>query len=152
MAAVPIYTEKLRANFLLIVGVSLWVLAVGTMPGIILDGQWWLFAIYLVTSILIFGFYQMKVELFPKMLVIKFGFLYRKVIPLEKIQNCSPYKMLHPVRTYGGWGIRKGRDGTLALTQAFINEAIKLETPEKTFVISSRAPENLCDAIKSLKS
>jgi hypothetical protein len=152
MASIPIYEERLKANFLLIVGVLLWVLAVGTMPGIILDGRWWLFAIYLVTSILIFGFYQMKVELFPKMLVIKFGFLYRKVIPLEKIQNCSPYKILHPVRTYGGWGIRKGRDGTFALTQAFINEAIKLETPEKTYVISSRAPENLCSAIKSLKS
>ena len=151
MASIAIYEERLRANFLLVVGVLLWVLAVGTMPGIILDGQWWLFAIYLVTSILIFGFYQMKVELFPKMLVIKFGFLYRKVIPVEKIQNYSPYKILHPVRTYGGWGIRKGRDGTLALTQAFINEAIKLETPEKTFVISSRTPENLCSAIKSLK-
>jgi hypothetical protein len=56
------------------------------------------------------------------------------------------------MRTYGGWGIRKGRDGTFALTQAFINEGIKLETPEKIFVISSRTPESFCTAIKSVKS
>lgn len=147
----PIYEEKLNANFLLIVGVLLWALAVGIIPGIILDGRWWLFAIYLVTMTLIFGFYQMKVELFQDKLVIKFGFLYRKVIEVDKIQNYSPYKMLHPVRTYGGWGIRKGRDGTFALTQAFINEAIKLETYDMTFVISSRTPEGFCSAIKSIK-
>jgi hypothetical protein len=152
MQSVPIYEERLRANSWLIYGVALWVLAVGVIPGIILGGPWWLFVIYLATLILILGLFQMKVELFPKTLVIKFGFLYHKVIPLEKIQNCSPYKILHPVRTYGGWGIRRGRDGTWALTQAFIKEAIKLETSDKTFVISSRTPENLCDAIKSLKS
>ena len=152
MASIPIYEERLKANSPLIVGVSLWALAVGIIPGIILGGLWWLFALYIaVTVIIIFGFYQMKVELSVNELVIKFGFFYRKVIEVEEIQNYSPYKMLHPVRTYGGWGIRKGKDGTFALTQAFINEAVKLETPEKTFVISSRTPEAFCTAIKSLK-
>jgi hypothetical protein len=150
---VPIYEEKLNANFPLIAGVSLWALAVGIIPGIILGGLWWLFALYIALTIaVIFGFYQMKVELFQDKLVIRFGFLYHKVIEVEKIQNCSPHKMLHPVRTYGGWGIRKGKDGTFALTQAFINEAIKLETHDTTFVISSRKAESFCDAIKSLKS
>jgi hypothetical protein len=152
MASIPIYEERLNANSPLIIGVSLWALAVGIIPGIILGGLWWLFALYIaLTIIIIFGFFQMKVELFPKKLVIKFGFLYRKVIEVERIQNYSPYKMLHPVRTYGGWGIRKGKDGAFALTQAFINEAIKLETIDETFVISSRTPENFCSAIKSLK-
>jgi hypothetical protein len=94
----------------------------------------------------------MKTELFKDKLIIKLGLFYRKVIEVEKIQNCSPYRMLHPMRTYGGWGIRKGRDGTFALTQAFINEGVKLETPEKTFVISSQRPETFCTAIKSVKS
>jgi len=153
MSSTPIYEERLNASCPLIAGVSLWALAVGLVPGIILGGLWWLFALYIALTIgIIFGFYQMKVELFEDKLVIKFGFLYRKVIEVEKIQNYSPYKMLHPVRTYGGWGIRKGRDRTFALTQAFINEAIKLETPEKTFVISSRTPESFCTAIKSVKS
>jgi len=149
----PIYEERLKASSPLIAGVSLWALAVGIIPGIILGGLWWLFALYIPFTIaIIFGFYQMKVELSQDKLVIKFGFLYRKVIELEKIQNCSPYKMLHPMRTYGGWGIRKGRDGTFALTQAFVNEGVKLETPEKTFVISSRTPESFCTALKSVKS
>jgi hypothetical protein len=148
----PIYEERINANSWLIFGVSLWALAVGIIPGIILNGLWWFLALYLaLTLIIIFGFYQMKVELFQDKLVIKFGFFYRKVIEVEKIQDYSPHKMAHPIRTYGGWGIRKGKDGTLALTQAFINETIKLETLEKTFVISSRTPESFCDAIKSVK-
>jgi len=153
MSSMPIYEERLNASSPLIAGVSLWALAVGLVPGIILGGLWWLFAIYIALTIgIIVSFFQMKAELFEDKLVIKFGLFYRKVIEVEKIQNYSPYKMLHPMRTYGGWGIRKGRDGTFALTQAFVNEAIKLETPEKTFVISSQTPEAFCTAIKSVKS
>ena len=148
----PIYEERLKANSPLIIGVFLWSIAVGIIPGIILGGAWWLFALYIAFTIaIITGFYQMKVQLFPDKLVIKFGFLYRKVIEVEKIQDYSPHKMAHPVKTYGGWGIRKGSDGTFAVTQAFINEAIKLETHDKTFIISSRTQESLCDAIKSVK-
>jgi hypothetical protein len=149
----PIYEERLNANSLLIAGVSLWALAVGLVPGIILGGLWWLASLYIVLTVsVIASFFQMKVELFQDKLVIKFGLLYRRVIKVDKIQNCSTYKMLHPMRTYGGWGIRKGRDGTFALTQAFINEAIKLETPEQTFIISSRKPESFYDAIESVRS
>ena len=57
----------------------------------------------------------------------------------------------HPVKTYGGWGIRKGSDGTFALTQAFIKEAIKLETIDQTFVISSRKAEDWCKVIKKAR-
>ena len=149
----PIYEEKLNANYPLVGGVLLWALFVGLAPGIILGGLWWLAALYIALTIgVIVGFFQMKVKLFEDKLVIKFGFLYRKVIEVEKIKDCSPYKMAHPIRTYGGWGIRKGGDGTFALTQAFVNEGIKLETTEKTWVISSRTPESLCSAIKSVKS
>lgn len=149
----PIYEERLNANSLLIAGVSLWALAVGLVPGIILGGLWWLASLYIVLTIgVIASFFQMKVELFQDKLVIKLGLLYRKVIEVDKIQNCSPYKVLHPIRTYGGWGIRKGRDGTFALTQAFINEGVKVETIETTFIISSQSPVNFCTAIKSLVS
>ena len=148
----PIFEERLKANSPLIAGVFLWSIVVGIIPGIILGGAWWLFVLYIAFTIgIIAGFYQMKVELFPDKLVVKFGFFYRKVIEVDKIQDCSPHKMAHPIKTYGGWGIRKGSDGTFALTQAFINEAIKLETHERTFIISSRAPEDLCSAIKSAR-
>ena len=153
MPPMPIYEERLNVNYPLITGVLLWALAVGLVPGIILGGLWWLFALYIALTIgIIVSFFQMKVELFKDKLIIKLGLFYRKVIEVEKTQTCSPYKMLHPIRTYGGWGIRKGRDGTFALTQAFINEGVKLGTPEKTFVISSRTPEGFCTAIKSIKS
>jgi len=121
------------------------------VPGITLGGLWWLTTLYIVLTIgIIVSFFQMKVELFQEKLVIKFGLFYRKVIEMKEVQNYSSYKISYTMGTYGGWGIRKGRDGTFALTQAFINEAIKLETPEKTFVISSRTPETLCTAIKSV--
>jgi hypothetical protein len=153
MSPIPIYEEKLNVNYPFVGGILLWALAVGLVPGIILGGLWWLASLYIVLTIgIIVSFFQMRVELFEDKLVVKCGLFYRKVIEVEGIQNCSPYKMLHPIRTYGGWGIRKGRDGTFALTQAFIKEGVKLETPEKTFVISSRTPEVFCTAIKSVKS
>ncbi|HEY55031.1 MAG TPA: DUF3093 family protein [Dehalococcoidia bacterium] len=148
----PIYEEKLKANSTLVAGVLLWGLVVGVIPGAVIGGLWWLFALYIALVLaILYGFYQLNIELFEDRLVVRFGFLYRKVIEVEKIKDCSPHKVLHPVRTYGGWGIRKGTDGTFALTQAFINQAVKLETPERTFVISTHKPESLCEAIKALK-
>lgn len=152
MPSTPIYEERLGANTLLIVGISLWALALGLVPGIIFGGWWWLFAIYIgVTFAIIVAVFQMRVQLFKDKLLVRFGFIYRKAIDVDRIQDCAPFKMEHPVRTYGGWGIRKGSDGTFALTQAFINEAIKLETIDQTFVISSRKAEDLCRAIKEAR-
>jgi len=148
----PIYEEKLGASTPLIVGISLWSLALGLVPGIIFGGWWWLFTIYIgVTAAIIIGFFQMRVQLFKDELVVRFGFIYRKVIDVSKIQDCEPHKMEHPVKNYGGWGIRRGGDDTFALTQAFIKEAIKLETIDQTFVISSRKAEALCQAIKKVR-
>ena len=153
MSSMPIYEERLNVNYPFIGGILLWAIAVGLVPGIILGGLWWLASLYIVLTIgIIVSFFQMRVQLFQDKLIIKLGFLYRKVIEVDKIQNYSPYKILHPMRTYGGWGIRKGKDGTFALTQAFINEGVKLETTEKTFVISSQTPESFCSAIKSVLS
>jgi len=149
----PIYEERINVNYPFIAGILLFALAIGLVPGIILGGLLWFAALYMASIIgIIASFFQMKVQLFQDELVIKYGLFYRKVIEVDKIQNCSPHKMPHPLRTYGGWGIRKGRDGTFALTQAFVNEGVKLETSEKTFVISSRTPESFCSAIKSVKS
>ncbi len=152
MPSKPIYEERLGANTWLIVGVSLWSLALGLVPGIVFGGWWWLFAIYIaLTAAIIVAFFQMKVQLFKDKLVVRFGFIYRKSIDVAKIQDCEPHKMEHPVKNYGGWGIRKGSDGTFALTQAFINEAIKLETIDQTFVISSRKAKDWCQQIKKAR-
>jgi hypothetical protein len=152
MSSTPIYEERLGANTLLIVGISLWALALGLVPGIIFGGLWWLFSLYIALTFgIIIAFFQMRVQLFKDKLVVRFGFIYRKNIDVDKIQDCAPFKMEHPVKNYGGWGIRKGNDGTFALTQAFINEAIKLETIDQTFVISSRKAEALCQTIKKAR-
>jgi hypothetical protein len=152
MSSTPIFEERLGANNLLVAGISLWALALGLVPGIILGGVWWLFSIYIALAFgIIVAFFQMRVQLFKDRLVVRFGFIYRKTINVSRIEDCVPFKMEHPVKTYGGWGIRKGSDGTFALTQAFINEAVKLETIDQTFVISSRKAEELCQAIKKAR-
>ena len=153
MSSTPIYQEKLNVNYPFAGVIFLFALAVGLVPGITLGGLWWLTTLYIVLTIgIIVSFFQMKVELFQEKLVIKFGLFYRKIIETREIQAYFPYKISRPIGTYGGWGIRKGGDGTFALTQAFINEGVKLETPEKTFVISSQTPESFCSAIKSVLS
>ena len=159
MSSKPIYEERLNVNYLFIGGLFLFLLAVSLVPQIVLKGidlmkGVWL-AAYLtaVTIGIIVNFFQMKIELFQDKLVIKTGLFYRKVIEAGKIQNCSPYKMLHLIRRNDSvWDIRKGRGRTFAITLPFVNDCIKLETPEKTFVISSRTPESFCTAIKSVKS
>ncbi len=146
----PIYEEKLNVNYPFVGVIFLFALAISLVPGIILGGLWWLATLYIVLTIgIIVSFFQMKVELFQEKLVIKFGIFYRKVIEVKDIRACYPHKISHPMRTYGGWGIRQGKDGTFALTQAFVSVGIKLETLEKTFVISSQTPESFCTALKS---
>jgi len=149
----PVYAERINVNYPFAGGILLWALVVGLVPAIMLGGLWWFTVLYIALTVcIIASFFQMKVELFQDKLVIKFGAIYNKVIEVDKIQDCSPYKVAHPIKTYGGWGLRKGKDGTFAITQAFIKEAIKLETAEHTFIISSRTPESFCEAIKSVRS
>ena len=148
----PVYEEKLNVNYPFAIGLLVWAVAVGIIPGIILSGLWWFTIAYVVLTIgIIASFFRMKVTLSDDKLAIKFGVVYNKVIATDQIQDCSPYKIAHPIKTYGGWGLRKGRDGTFAITQAFIKEAVKLETTEQTYIISSRTPEKFCEAIKNLK-
>ena len=122
----PIYEERINVNYPFIAGIFLFALAVGLVPSIIFGGLWWFTALYTAATIgIIASFFQMKVELFQDKLVIKFGLFYRRVIKLKEIRAHRPYKMSHPMGNYGGWGIRKGRDGTYALTQAFVKECVK---------------------------
>jgi len=148
----PIYEEKLNVNYPFVGGLLAWAVAVGIVPGIILSGVWWFTIAYIVLTVgIIASFFQVKVTLSEDKLAIKFGIIYRKTIETDQIQDCSPHKMEHPIKTFGGWGLRKGKDGTFAITQAFIKEAVKLETTEQTYIVSSRTPERLCEAIKALK-
>jgi len=148
----PIYQEKINENYPFAGGLLLWALVVGLVPGILLGGVWWFAAFYIALTVaIIASFFQMKVALYEDRLTIRFGFVYRKTIEVSQIEDCTPYRIAHPMKNYGGWGIRKGRDGTFAVTQAFVNDAIKLETAEQTYVISSRTPKRFCEAIKGLK-
>jgi hypothetical protein len=93
----------------------------------------------------------MRVALYQDRLTISFGFIYHKTIEAGRIEDCTPHKVKNPIRTYGGWGLRKGKDGSFAITQAFINESVKLKTVGQTYIISSRTPERFSDAVKALK-
>ncbi|MDH5695104.1 MAG: hypothetical protein OEZ00_00625 [Dehalococcoidia bacterium] len=157
----PLYEERLNANYLFIGGIFLFILAVGLVPQIVLKdidltkGVWLAAYLTAVTIGIIVNFLRIKIELFQDKLMIKTGLFYRKVIEVGKIQNCSPHKMLHLLRRWRNdsvWDIRKGGDRTFFITLLFVNDYIKLETAEKTFVISCRTPESFCTAIKSVRS
>jgi hypothetical protein len=148
----PIYEEKLNVNYPFVAGLVIWALAVGLVPGFLFSGAWWYTALYIaLTFVIIASFFQMRVSLYEDRLTIRFGFIYHKTIEAGRIEDCTPHKVKSPIRTYGGWGLRKGRDGTFAITQAFINESVKIKTVGQIYIISSRTPERFCDAIKSLK-
>ena len=104
MSATPIYEERLGANTLLIVGVSLWSLALGLVPGIIFGGWWWLFAIYIgLTFGIIFAFFQMRVQLFKDKaggkvrLYLPQGYRRRQDTGLRSFQDGAPGEDLRGV-------------------------------------------------------
>jgi hypothetical protein len=148
----PIYEEKLNVNYPFAVGLLVWALAVGLIPGFLLSGLWWFSTTYIALTVIIIAlFFQMRVALYEDRLTIRYGLIYHKTIEAGRIEDCAPYKVAHPIKTYGGWGLRKGKDGSFAITQAFINESVKLKTVGQVYIISSRTPERFCDAIKGLK-
>ena len=72
MTPMPIYKERQNVNYPFIGGILLFALAVGLVPGIILGGLWWLFALYIALTIgIIVSFFQMKIELFKDKLLNK---------------------------------------------------------------------------------
>ena len=100
--------------------------------------------------LLFWNFKGIRIQLTAKELLINYGILNRKSIPLEDIVSCEPTKA--SFRRYGGVGVRYGFDGSWAYTTSF-GDAVKIILRKgKPFVFSSNNPEKICNIINQMRN
>jgi len=101
--------------------------------------------------LLVFWNYRgIRIKVTTESLLIYYGILNRKSIPLEDIVSCEPTKA--PFRRYYGIGVRYGTDGSWAYTTSF-GDAVKIILRKgRPFVFSSNNPEKICSIINHTKN
>lgn len=98
--------------------------------------------------LLLVGVLRMTTVVTPGEVRIWFGWLptYRRLVPINSIQRIEVVRY-RPIRDYGGWGIRVGRDGEKALNaRGDLGVRLHLAGGGK-LLIGSQHPEDLARAI-----
>jgi len=101
---------------------------------------------------LIVGALRMVTLVIPTELRISFGFLatFRRVVPLDLIQAVEVVHY-HPIRSFGGWGIRIGRDGE-RVYNARGDRGVRIHLHDGTkMLVGSQRPEQLALAIEAAR-
>lgn len=94
-------------------------------------------------------FYNMGViaEVYENHLIVRFKPFVKKIIPYPDIQMCEAVTY-HPIREFGGWGIRY-RKGEVAYTVSG-NKGVRLHLKNgKRILIGSLKPERLAEEINN---
>jgi hypothetical protein len=97
---------------------------------------------------ILYLFYVLKLETEVKNdgLYIRFYPLIRKIIRFDEIASCE-FRTYHPIKEYGGWGIRYGWKKGKAYNVSG-NQGVQLQfTNGKKLLIGSQRPEELAQAI-----
>jgi hypothetical protein len=103
----------------------------------------------LLLAVLTYIFYTMKLitEVRNEGLTLRFHPLTHQIIPYEHIKTCEVRKY-HPIREYGGWGIRYGRKGKAYNVSGTLGVQLEL-VQGKSLLIGSQRPEELANAIQA---
>jgi uncharacterized membrane protein YdbT with pleckstrin-like domain len=131
--------------------VALFVLAIAVWFSI--SGQDPLFAVIvsfpLIFMLILFGNYRgVQIRITSKELIVTYGVLNRKRIPISDIASCERTRA--DFGKYFGVGIRYGTDGSLAYSTSF-SDAVKINRlREKPFVFSSNKPDEICSIINRM--
>ncbi len=99
-------------------------------------------------SVLILGVLHMTTQVTPTQCQVWLGWIptYRTAVPLATIVSIEIVEY-RPIADYGGWGIRRGRDGERVLN-ARGNRGVRLTLSDGArLLIGSQKPENLALAI-----
>jgi hypothetical protein len=104
----------------------------------------------LIFLLILYGNYRgVRIRITSRELVVSYGVLNRKRIPISNIVSCELSKA--SFGKYLGVGIRYGTDGSLAYSTSFSN-AVKInQLKAKPFVFSSNNPDEICSIISRMK-
>ena len=107
-------------------------------------------AVSLFIFLIYWNYRRLQITLTSNQLEVKYGIFNHKRIPLNKITSCDITKA--SFRIYGGVGIRFGVDGSWAYNTDF-GEAVKLTFQSgRSFVFSTKNPQEICNLINELSN
>lgn len=120
----------------------------GTIAAPANGSRWWIAVPVLLLIAIYVVFTPMTVTVSPKTLVVRFGHLgwphWR--FPVAEIED-PQVVTFRPLRDFGGWGIRFGRDA-LCLNERG-NAGVRFTHAGRTYIVGSDAPDGLLDALRA---
>jgi hypothetical protein len=142
-----VYSEKLTYEpwlWLMILGLI--ALYIAVLVGAVIKGDTWIVVVFTVIAValvaLMVNFRVLVFSITSSEVVFGFG-LVKKSFPRADIKSCEVHTL--EFRNYYGFGIRSGRDGTIAYNTRN-GRGIKLvvEGHGKPYVVSVKNPEHIC--------
>ncbi len=95
------------------------------------------------------NFSKLDIDINIERIEVRYG-LVKKVIPIQEIASYEPH--IAGFHLYGGIGIRRGVDGSLAFTTSFGNSMKIHMRSGRPFVFSTNKPYEIVNVISSFKS
>jgi hypothetical protein len=104
----------------------------------------------LIFLLILYGNYRgVRIRITSKELIVSYGILNRKRIPISDIASCEHTKA--NFGKYLGVGIRYGTDGSLTYSTS-LGDAVKInQLRGRPFVFSSNNPDEICSIISRMK-
>lgn len=132
--------------FLLVLAVSTWVGFSVQNPLFVV-----IVALPLAFVLTVYWNYRgIQIRITSKELVIRYGFLNSKHIPMSNIVSCEPTTA--NFGKYWGVGIRYGTDHSLAYTTSFGNAVNIVLKKGRPFVFSSHNPQEICNIVNQTQN
>lgn len=112
------------------------------------DSRWWLALPVLVLAAIYGLFTPMTVEVSSEEVAVRFGHVgwpgwSFQIAEIEDAQVVT----FRPMRDFGGWGIRRGRDGFCLNERG--NTGVRFRHAGRAYIIGSDAPEDLMTALRT---
>lgn len=109
-------------------------------------GQWGPTS-FIVAGIALFAMLRLTTEVDAQQLRVRFAPFVNKRIPLSQITRAEVVEY-HPLKEYGGWGIRRGKEGWAYTTAG--REGVRIVTADKTsFLVGSQRAQELAEVLRS---
>lgn len=99
--------------------------------------------LFVAFSFVLINFFYLRIAITRNFFETSYG-IFKLRIPRSEIKDCQSTNFSW--KTYLGWGMRPGLDGTYAWTSRG-HEGIRIETKRRTYVVSTPNAEKICEIL-----
>lgn len=111
-----------------------------------LDHGNWIPTSFIAAGIVLLWMFRLTTEVDERELRVRFAPFVNKRIPHSDIKSAEAIEY-HPLKQYGGWGIRRGKEGWAYTTSG--NEGVKVVTKDRSFLVGSMRAAELAEALRN---